>query len=226
MWQVRLSERRKAGMITELTDMPGQPNRCRRRTGHFVGDNVYVSTSPVAKAVFVCAPAKPLRSNRMSRKLASSRENRLFGNSFKRQHHAQTTDATRVHRKLQVRRETAAGLQYPPLPALTWFQAGSRGGRCNIRERRKPRRSGVPRRLGGKKRPPAVQTQSTVVEAGREDCPQRELASRNRQAKPPAPPRCPSVDAVPAKAYNFLVIKDAEVTLWQAITKTNPHRGI
>ena len=55
-------------MITELTDML---DHWRRRIGHLVGDNSHVSPSPVAKAASY-APAKPLRSNRMRRKMASS----------------------------------------------------------------------------------------------------------------------------------------------------------
>ena len=49
-------------MITERTDMP---NQLHRRTGQLVADHAHVSPSLVAQAAFVCAPAKPLTSNRM-----------------------------------------------------------------------------------------------------------------------------------------------------------------
>jgi hypothetical protein len=44
-------------MITEPVDMLDQLDQCRRRTGRLVGDNVYVSASPTAKAAFVYTPA-------------------------------------------------------------------------------------------------------------------------------------------------------------------------
>jgi hypothetical protein len=37
-------------MITQPVDMLDQLDQCRRRTGRLVGDNVYVSASPTAKA--------------------------------------------------------------------------------------------------------------------------------------------------------------------------------
>src|ERR1019366_5429607 len=55
-------------MIGEPADML---DHWRRRTVHLVGGIVDVSPAPVAKAAFY-APAKPLRSNRMPRKMASS----------------------------------------------------------------------------------------------------------------------------------------------------------
>jgi hypothetical protein len=55
-------------MITEPVDMLDQ---WRRRTGRLVGDNVYVSASPTAKAAFVYTPAIPFEIKPHARKLAS-----------------------------------------------------------------------------------------------------------------------------------------------------------
>jgi len=96
-------------MITELTDTLDQLNQCRRRAGHLVGDNVYVSPSLVAKAAFMCATAKPLRSNRMPRKLASSREI-AFSESRKRPSRAQATEIARGCRRIQETTRETAGL--------------------------------------------------------------------------------------------------------------------
>jgi len=60
-------------MTTELTDMLEQLDQRRGRSGRFVGDNVCVSPSLIAKAAFVCAPAKPFEIELDARKLASFR---------------------------------------------------------------------------------------------------------------------------------------------------------
>jgi hypothetical protein len=51
-------------MTAEPMDMLDQLDQCRGRTGRLVGDNVHVSPSLVAKAGFVCAPAKPMAVSR------------------------------------------------------------------------------------------------------------------------------------------------------------------
>lgn len=46
-------------------------------------------------ATFLSSPAKPLRSNRIPRELASSCENRIFGQSLKRLPHVHAADVNR-----------------------------------------------------------------------------------------------------------------------------------